>query len=307
MKPLLSLLSCTFLLPAQGRPVVRESEQFTIQIPGAGLHGELRGSGPPVVLLSGGPGFGTYLQPVADALAAQNRCILLDQRGTGGSKLEPIDEKTVTVELAIADLETVRTSLKLERWSLLGHSWGGMLAMAYACAHPDRVDKLVLVASGGLDLSFAQPFEDTLAGRATPEEAKAYAHWSNPEVTAKDADAAGAQRRRIRWPAYFYSREKAAEAWPAFAGVPFSSPMSRAMFADLRRTNYDLRPGLAKVHCPTLIVHGRQDAIPETVAYEIRAALPQAELRFVEKSGHMPWLEQPEATFALLRTFLAAR
>jgi pimeloyl-ACP methyl ester carboxylesterase len=54
-----------------------------------------------------------------------------------------------------------------------------------------------------------------------------------------------------------------------------------------------------------LVLHGRQDAIPASVAYEIREAMPQLELRFIEKSGHFPWLEQAEETFRALRVFMA--
>jgi pimeloyl-ACP methyl ester carboxylesterase len=64
---------------------------------------------------------------------------------------------------------------------------------------------------------------------------------------------------------------------------------------------------VAQVRCRTLLVHGRQDAIPETVAYEIREAMPQLELRFIEKSGHFSWIEQPEQTLRVLRAFLAPR
>ena len=276
-----------------------------VPVAGGELHYEIRGDGAPIVLLSGGPGFGSYLQPVADGLASGHRCILLDQRGTGASQFEKLDPETLTLANAIADLEALRVHLKLERWSLLGHSWGGMLGMAYATVHPDRLDNLVLLHTGGATLEFYGPFGDTLAGRALPEERAAFARWNDPETVAKDPDLAGKERLRIRWPAYFYDREKAATAWPDFAKVPHAPAVFRALMTDLDRQKFDLRAGLAQVRCRTLLVHGRQDAIPESVAYEIREAMPQLELRFIEKSGHFSWIEQPEQTFRVLRAFLA--
>jgi proline iminopeptidase len=277
----------------------------TVAVAGGELHFELRGEGPSIVLLSGGPGFGSYLQPVAEALALSHRCILFDQRGTGASQSEKPDADSLALAGAIADLEALRLHLKLGRWSLLGHSWGGMLAMAYATQHPDRLDNLVLVGTGGPTLDFFGPFGDTLAGRATPEEVANLAKWNDPVTSAEDPALAAKERLRLRFPAYFYSREKAAAAWPAFAKVPFTPATYGALITDLQRQKFDLRRGLEQVRCPTLVVHGRQDPIPASVVYEIRDAMPQLELRFIEKSGHFPWLEQPEETFSVLRAFLA--
>ncbi|MFY9342455.1 MAG: alpha/beta hydrolase [Planctomycetota bacterium] len=278
-----------------------------VPVAGCALHYEVRGDGPAIVLLSGGPGFGNYLQPVADALVASHRCILFDQRGSGASQPEKPDPDSLTLANAIADLEALRVHLKLDRWSLLGHSWGGMLAMAYATRHPDRLDRLVLVGTGGPTLEFMGPFGDTLAGRATPEENAALAKLNEPEAAAKDPDRAVKERLRLRFPAYFYDREQAAAAWPAFAKVQYAPATYRALMADLQREKFDLRAGLTQVRCPTLLVHGRQDPIPASVAYEIREAMPQLELRFIEKSGHFPWLEQADETFRVLRGFLAKR
>lgn len=278
-----------------------------VPVAGGKLHYELRGDGPSLVLLSGGPGFGNYLQPVADALLANHRCILLDQRGTGASQSDKADAESLTLANAIADLEALRVHLKLDRWSVLGHSWGGMLAMAYATRHPDRLDSLVLLGTGGPTLDFFGPFGDTLSGRATPDEVAALAKWDDPESAAQDPDLAAKERLRIRFPAYFYSREKAAAAWPAFAKVPYTPATFRSLMADLRQQGFDLRNGLTQVRCRTLVVHGRQDPIPASVVYEIRDAMPQLELRFLEKCGHFPWLEQPEETFRVLRAFLAKR
>jgi pimeloyl-ACP methyl ester carboxylesterase len=77
--------------------------------------------------------------------------------------------------------------------------------------------------------------------------------------------------------------------------------------ADLTRQQFDLRAGLANVQCRTLALHGRQDPIPASVVYEIREAMPHLELRFIERSGHFPWIEQPEETTRVLRAFLGNR
>lgn len=276
----------------------------SVPVVGGHLHYEIRGDVAPIVLLSGGPGFGNYLQAVADALAPDRRCILFEQRGCGTSQQAGPGPETLTLDNAVADLEALRVHLELERWSMLGHSWGGMLAMAYATQHPGRLDRLVLVGTGGPTLEFMGPFADTLAGGAAPEERADAAKWNKPAAMAADADRARQEQLRIRFPACFHDREKAAAAWPAFAKVPYAPATFRALMGDLQRQRYDLRAGLAAVRCQTLVVHGRQDPIPASVVYEIREVMPRIELRFVEKCGHFPWLEQPEETWRVLRAFL---
>lgn len=108
------------------------------------LHIAEMGKGPPLLLLSGGPGCANYLQPVASLLPGWRR-LLPDPRGTGKSTGGAHD-----LETALADLEAVREALGLERWTVLGHSWGADLGLAYALAHPKRVTRLVSFAGTGI-------------------------------------------------------------------------------------------------------------------------------------------------------------
>jgi len=98
------------------------------------------GQGIPIVFLSGGPGMPSYLSDVAD-LVEGRRVVTYDQRGTGGSRVSDGDYST---EAHVADLESVRKSLGVERLHIFGHSWGGMLAQLYATTHIDSVASLFL-------------------------------------------------------------------------------------------------------------------------------------------------------------------
>ena len=140
-------LSCVVAsaVGAQSRSV-----QDSLRLPGVTLHYQTRGRGEPVLILSGGPGApGAYLEPVYDSVAHHARAILLDQRGTGRSVLGRTDSTTLTLRLAVEDIEALRKRLGVEKLTLLGHSWGGQLAMAYTVAHPKRVRALILVGSAG--------------------------------------------------------------------------------------------------------------------------------------------------------------
>jgi len=112
-------------------------------------------AGRPYVLLSGGPGLNSsYVDPIAIELSHERTIVVLDQRGTGTSRDAIGDGSQLTVAGAIADLDALRAALGLTHLSLLGHSWGAMLSMAYAAAHGDRVASLVLLDPGGPDPSF---------------------------------------------------------------------------------------------------------------------------------------------------------
>lgn len=116
--------------------------------------------------------------PVARAFP-NNRKIFLEQRGTGRSRPETLQPADMTLQTVVADLEALRQHLKLERLFLVGHSWGGMLAMAYGAAHPDHVDRLILIDSGGPTLEFTTRFDDNLRARLRPEDLEAERYWTD--------------------------------------------------------------------------------------------------------------------------------
>ena len=105
--------------------------------------------GPLLVVLSGGPGSDPgYVKPVVDELSAKFRCVLLEQRGTGRSKLGTYDATTINFTAYLEDVEALRKHLGTDKLLLLGHSWGGMLALSYGGTYPDRTQAIVALAAG---------------------------------------------------------------------------------------------------------------------------------------------------------------
>jgi proline iminopeptidase len=140
----------------------------TVAVPGAELAVTIRGEGPAVVVLSGGPGCVHYLDE--DGLCPPGlRTICPVPRGVGPSTGGPHDMAT-----AVADLEAVRLALDLENWVAVGHSWGSDLALRYAIDRPEAVRGVVGVAGHGIhrDRDWSQAYEEGLALR--PEAPIAY-------------------------------------------------------------------------------------------------------------------------------------
>jgi proline iminopeptidase len=263
---------------------------------GFDLHYQTMGKGPTIVLLSGGPGFKVeYMLPVAERLADTFTCVLLEQRGTGRSRPAKVDGTTINLKAALDDLEALRVHLKQDTLTLVGHSWGGMLAMAYAAEHPDRVGRLLLVGPGGMDMTFQSYFGSNINSRLWP-----------PDQQAVKAAKTPIDRIRGMVPGYFYNREKALEFARLTTDDSFYADMSNAMFTDLA-AHYNVRDAMRELDRPVLIVQGHQDPVGESTAYEIHLAVRNSELKFLNECGHFPWIEQPEQFFKLSREFLLPR
>jgi proline iminopeptidase len=263
------------------------------------LHYETLGHGDPVVVLSGGPGFAvSYMKPVAAVVARQHQAVMFEQRGTGRSAVADYD--SVTFDSAVADLDALREELKVRKLTIVGHSWGGMLAMLYAQAHPDRVERIVLIDSGGLSIEFMSSFGKNLAARATAEDLDAAAYWRDPERRKANPRHAAVEALKAKTPAYFHDRRNGLR----FAKQLHDDDYDPRVFSALGRSfdKYDVRDGMKKLDVPVLIIHGRND--PLVAGEELHAGIPGSKLVWIEKSGHFPWLEQPVAFRNAIEPFL---
>jgi proline iminopeptidase len=145
------------------QPAAREGY---VAVENARLYWREIGQGQPTIIIHGGPDFDhNYLLPDMDCLSDSLRLIYYDQRGRGRSVA---NAESVTIQSEINDLESLRQYFQLECAAILGHSWGGVLAMEYAIRHPDRVSHLILMnaapASHGDLMMVRQERRKTTAG-----------------------------------------------------------------------------------------------------------------------------------------------
>lgn len=259
-----------------------------------------------LLLLHGGPGaHHDYLLPQMLRLAdAGYDVVTYDQRGGGRSKTdgrEPIGWRT-----HVDDLAAVAGELMADRpLHLVGYSWGGLLALLYAIEAAADAAR-----PAPASLTLVDPAPITRAHRATFEAAMAERAQS-PAVQALRAELA-ASGLRERDPQAYQQRtfELAVAGYfhdPALARdlTPFrvTGRVQQQVWESLG--DYDLVPRLGAVRAPTLVVHGRQDPIPLASSEALVAALPDARLVVLEASGHVPYVEQPEALWAAVLPFVA--
>jgi proline iminopeptidase len=271
---------------------------------GVTLHYDVVGKGSPVVLLAGGPGFSPeYLRPLAERLGKKHSFILFHQRGTGRSVVETYDAKTLAIKNLVADLDALRRELKVEKLTLVGHSFGGILSMFYAVEHPDRIRALALVDSGGPTLLTVPKFVMNLNSRFTVEDNEKIREWSDAGRMKENRSRAILEITKAKTGAYFADRSKAHLLTDPMTEESFRDGMFYAVTGQLM-SGFDLRGGLAKVKFPVLVIHGKQD--PLESAQEVHDSIPGSRLEMIDDAGHFPWLEQPEKVYGVLGKFLAA-
>jgi proline iminopeptidase len=259
------------------------------------------GSGPLTVVLHGGPGaHHDYLLPQYDRLATRRTLFYYDQRGGGRS---PVPRETpVGWREHVADLDAIRARLGLERLSLCGYSWGGLLAVLYFVEHPDRVAQLALVSPAAITAEGRQMFEAEFARRMrAPEIVDARDELRASDLAGRDPDAYRRRAFELSVAGYFRDPSDAANLTP----FRVNARTQEAVWASLG--DYDLRAALREMPLPTphsLVVHGTYDPIPITGSREL-ARLLHGDL--VELPvGHCPHVEATEEFVRALDRFLPA-
>lgn len=248
----------------------------------------------PVIVIPGGPGLdASYMLPLADMIAGlRYHVLLVEPRGTGASRAALGDGSQLTVDGSAADIEAVRRSAGVEKAAILGHSFGGSVAQAYAARFPERVRSLILVDSAGPGGAPPQAL-DSWRKRGTPEELARY------DALRASGDRIGAMRIKFRL-SFFHP----AAAKQFLAGLRDENIHPEVMLLS-KRYEQDFRlASNMPAPFPVTLVAGRIDWIR---GYEpaLRAAWPKLRIFTVAKAGHFPWADAPGETRRVLRRVLA--
>jgi proline-specific peptidase len=263
-------------------------------------HGE---DNPFAVILSGGPGYSTrYMQQVTDEIAKTHKVILLEQRATGRSYLSMVNADTINFRAYVADLEALRMHLGVDRITLVGNSWGMMLALAYAGHYPERIRAIVTLGSGPITSDYARAFEDNRRLRLTPEAIRTVKFWSDPARYSANVPRAAWETSRATAPAFFVDPEDALSYVGNFT-MEDLNPYVFSAFLEAE-PSFDLRRGLMRIKAPVLLLQCRQDIAGEANIYEAHTLIENSKLVLLHTCGHMPWLEQPEQTWQHVNEFL---
>jgi proline iminopeptidase len=257
------------------------------------------GDAPPLICINGGMLYDhSMLWPALSPLAIKRQVILYDQRGRGASAAPP-DPLDATIDDDAADVGALRRALGVRRWDMLGHSWGGGIAMLATSLDSAGVRRLVLVDAVGPTSDWMAPLREAVLDRLSGGERDAVAGISEESLSKPDPALHSAYARAV-YPAWFADPDLAQRFKPPEA----NSPTGAATLARLRRDGYDWRPRLRAVLTPTLVIHGDRDPLPLAVSSTNSYILANANRVVVPSSGHMPFWEAPERFFSLIESFL---
>ena len=257
------------------------------------------GSGPPVLLLHGGPGLGfDYLRDLADELAQENDVAWYQQRGLAPS----VSEGPFTVASEVGDARRVLDALGWDKAYVVGHSWGGHLALHVAEALPERVFGVLAVDPLGSVGDGRWPEFDEEIFRRTPEEVRARARELDELTTDGAADDEMAlEQMRLVWPAYFADPEQAPPMPALRMASECSAQLGRSILAQLPA----LEAGLPRIRVPVGFVHGSRSPMPVAAATDAADRIPDAWVEVVDGAGHFVWVEAPGAVRVSLRRLTA--
>jgi proline iminopeptidase len=264
-----------------------------------------------MVVLHGGPSFDlNYLLPEMDRLADSFRLVYYSQRGRGLSS-DGVDPEDVTMDREVEDLEMLRKRLGLDTVALIGHSWGGFLAMCYAVAHSDRVSHLILLNTAPASHADWQLLQAHFEQNRPPADNEIMQRLRGDEAY---------QRGELKVEEEYYRahfrmtvpRSELLEEMVGRLRVNFTPERTvearrigdRLQEETWRKPEFDLLPALSRLDVPTLVISSEFDFIPVEPPSNIAASMPGGRLVVLDGCGHFSFMESPDRVSGLVTGFV---
>jgi proline iminopeptidase len=265
------------------------------------------GRGQPIIIIHGGPDFDhTYLLPDMDRLCDSYRLVYYDQRGRGRSRGE-LRLEDINIDRTVEDLDELRKYLQLDSVAILGHSWGGHVAMHYAIQHPDCVSHMLLMKTAPASYEDGLLVRQDRLARMVAHTERLNALKGSAEFIAGDPQAVVAYYR-ILFGTTFKRPENLERLhlnWTQEDILRGRAVEDRFMEGLFWSEGFTLIPQLRRLRNPTLVIHGDYDWIPVACAAHIAEAIPGARLVILKDCGHFAYIESPEELRKAMADFFA--
>ena len=275
----------------------------TMSIRGVSLFVEVIGTGPPLLLMHGGPGADHWTMLPFRRLSDQFTLVFYDHRCNGRSIGPPVT--SMTWDNLTADADAIRERLGFERWAVLGHSFGGHVALEYALRYPDRMSELVLLDTGA-DAGWARENAPKVALERDHGEKTAalVRRWFHGEIEP------GEMRRILIRLGPLYDPHISLLGVARMVFRERRSILRPESFIHAGQTllkDWTVVDRLGEITVPTLVMAGREDFVfPPECQRELATGIPGATLTLVDDAGHNPHDEAPDQVIAAVRAFLRA-
>ena len=272
------------------------------KVNGNELFFKVEGEGEPILVIHGGPGLNMeYIEPHMQELAKKNKLIFFDPRSTGKSEI-PDDTLGTMHQYIVDDIEGIRKVFGLKRLNILGHSWGAKVALLYALRYPANVKSLVLTNALPLSHEFDSlqiAYNDAMSKKPEMQEKRMEIisrHISRIEIQ---------QRLAFMYSLYNYTDiDKIQLTYPEnYADAQIA--LFRGLSYDYKKYDINFYPYVNKVKTPALVIHGRADGLSLKASEMLQKSLGNAQLVIFDKSGHFPFMEEPEKFAQTVNVFVA--
>lgn len=294
-----------------------EINQGFVDANGVMIYYEEFGKGKPLIIVHGGPGAShDYFLPYLIPLARHNRLIFIDERGSGRSQVLE-DSAQYTVENMVEDVEAVRKALGLSNISLLGHSYGGVLAQAYALKYQEHLSHLILCSTFPSTSQMNEVFKKMrakmspeLGNRIDKMEKEGLFGHGKPYEQNRYANEYMIAAWGEGYFPYLYQRRPDPNYDPA-AGGNMSWTLYREMWGsdgefvidgNLKSVEYIDKLPMIKVS--TLITCGDHDECDPSLSEEMHQKITGSRLVIFPQSGHMTFVDQPDLFIKTVSSFL---
>lgn len=279
-------------------------EEGFLNVGSTSLYYKTIGTGEPIMVLHGGPGFDhLHLLPYIGKLGENYKVILYDQRG-GGRSIGPVDSISINIESFIEDIEALRRFFEIDKMNLFGGSWGGILAMFYSIKYPEKLNSLILQGTAASS-ELMQKMGPTIEKNRTPEDAKILETIRSSEGFKQKDPESLEKYFQVFFKAYFIDQSLASKINLTITEntAKNSSEVQKYMWNSI--WPFKLHDSLKVIGCPTLVLHGIKDPIPVESAYKIHEVIPNSELIIFENSGHFVFVEEEERFNTIVGEFLS--
>lgn len=297
---LIIFFSCIFFLPSFNT----SAQQGAIIKNGEGLLSyKTFGYGKPLLLINGGPGMNSNgFEGIARLLSKNNLVIIYDQRGTGRSTIPKINSSSISMDLMLQDIELLRKHLKIDRWIIMGHSFGGMLASYYATIFPNNIEAMILSSSGGIDLGLLSYVGNNINKKLSSVELDSLNYYNGLLEAGDSSHQTRLKRGMLLAPAYVVDRKYI----PVIAErlTEGNSLINGLVWNDMRKIKFDCRKKLADFNKPVLIIQGKNDIIEEKTAMDAKNAFKNSTVVFIDHAGHYGWLDNEQEYISAIEKFL---
>lgn len=290
-KFLMMCLVLSFVMVCQGQSV------FT-------THYQMFGKGEPILIINGGPGMNSNgFADMAKTISQLGyTTIIYDQRGTGKSVLEKVDSTTITMDLMAKDIEDLRKQLKIDKWTVLGHSFGGLLACHYYSKYPESVNKLIFSSSGGVNLNFRNYLAEQIQHNLTPPQRDSLSFYQDKITGGDTSFQTRSKRAEFVANAYVFHKDYAKRIAGRLLEMNWN--VNSLVIQDLVNIHYDYKNKFINSKIPVLVIQGKNDIIKVETAQEIKDSFGNAKIKLLKNCGHYGWLDDPTEYFGSIKTFL---